>query len=103
MSCGMPNTAQTALSFTMNITIATIWTTVLTLPYHEAAMTVPSADATIRRPLTMNSREMMTNAIHAGSTSSSTSASSAAVTSSLSASGSMNLPKVVISLRERAR
>ena len=87
----------------MNMMIATIWSTVLTLPYHDAAMTVPSAEATMRRPLTMNSREMMTNAIHAGRTSSSTSASSAAVTSSLSASGSRNLPNVVTSLRERAR
>ena len=48
------------LSFTMNSRIATICRTVLSLPYRDAAMTLPSAEATIRRPETMNSRAMMT-------------------------------------------
>ena len=92
-----------ALSFTMNSRIAAICSTVLILPYHEAAITVPSAEATMRSPETMNSRAMMTSAIHAGNTCISMSASNAAVTRSLSASGSRNLPNVVTSLRDRAR
>ena len=87
----------------MNTTIATIWSDGLDLAVPRRRDDLALAEATMRRPETMNSRVMMTIAIHAGRLASSTSASSAAVTSSLSASGSMNLPNVVTSLRERAR
>ena len=94
---------MTTPSFTMNSTMATICATVLALPYQLAAMTTPWLAATMRMPETMNSRARMTITTHEGSTESSTSASSAAATSILSASGSMNLPKVVTSPRLRAK
>ena len=52
-------------------------------------------EATRRSPVTANSRTTMTIATHADTRSSSTSAMSAQETSTLSASGSMNLPKFV--------
>ena len=69
----------------------------------EAAMTSPLLAATMRTPLTMNSRAMMIMTGQLGSEPSSTKTSSAATTRTLSASGSMNLPKSVTSLRERAK
>ena len=86
-----------------DVIIAKIVTNVLALPNQLAAMMIPSLLATIRRPETMNSRATMISAIHEGSVPSSQKASSAAQTSILSASGSRNFPKVVTSLRERAR
>ncbi len=83
--------------------MATICVTVFTLPHQLAAITTPSLAATIRMPDTMNSRAMIMRATHDGRTCCSTSTSNAAVTSSLSASGSMNFPRVVTSLRLRAK
>ena len=75
---------------------------VFTLPSQLAWITTPCSAATIRSPVTANSRAMITIAIHAASRSSETSAISEAATSSLSAIGSMSLPNVVIALRCRA-
>ena len=97
----MPVIAE--LSFTTNSTMAIIWNTVLNLPYHEAAITSPLLAATMRTPLTMNSRATIISTGQLGSDPSSISTSSAATTSTLSAKGSMNLPKSVTSPRERAR
>ena len=83
--------------------MATIWNTVLALPYQLAAITAPSLAATMRTPETMNSRARMTSTTQLGSDPSSTSARSAAATRILSASGSMNLPKSVTSPRLRAK
>ena len=65
-------------------------------------MIAPCCAAATRRPLTANSRAMITIATHAASRSRLTSAISAAAISSLSAIGSMTLPNVVIDSRERA-
>ena len=75
--------------------MAAIWTQVFTLPDHAAAMTCPLAAATLRRLVMMNSRARMMKTIHAGNSRRSAKRTSAAVTSSLSASGSTNLPKSV--------
>ena len=67
-------------------------------------MTTPwPAPAASRSAVTANSRQMITIATHASRRPSETSATSAAMISSLSAIGSINLPKVVIELRARAR
>ena len=65
-------------------------------------MTSPCSIASWRRPVTANSRAMITIATHACRRSSETSETSAEVTSSLSASGSISLPNVVTSLLRRA-
>ena len=57
----------------------------------------------MRSTVTASSRVMITIATHAASRPSETSESSAATISSLSASGSISLPKVVIDPRVRAR
>ena len=67
-----------------------------------AGITTPCWPAAIRRPLTANSLAMITIATHAATRSRLTSDRSAAAMSSLSAIGSMTLPKVVIDWRERA-
>lgn len=66
-------------------------------------MTTLPAAATRRKPEMMNSLDKKTMAATAESLPSCTSSSMAAITSTLSAMGSMNLPKVVTSLRLRAR
>src|SRR3954454_18628906 len=70
------------------------WATVLSLPQMLAGMTSPCSIASWRRPVTANSRAMMTIATQAETRLSDTSDTSAAVTRSLSASGSISLPKV---------
>ena len=47
----------------MTATMATIWTTVLSLPRSLAWMVKPSLEAMERRPLTRNSRPMTRTAI----------------------------------------
>ena len=81
---------------------APIWSTVLTLPIQLAAITTPRSAAIERSTVTASSRAMITIATQAGSRPSETSETSAAVISSLSASGSISLPKVVTESRERA-
>ena len=75
---------------------------VLAFPHQFAAMTTPCWVAASRVTVTANSRAMITIATQPGRRSSETRATSAAMISSLSAIGSMSLPKVVIALRERA-
>ena len=72
------------------------------MPSPLAGMTTPCCPAAIRRPLTANSRAMITIATHPASRSRLTSEISAAAIISLSATGSMTLPNVVIAWRERA-
>jgi hypothetical protein len=88
--------------FSSIITMHTIVDAVLTFPDIAAAMTLPSAAAIMRIPLTANSRISTMASTHAGMSPQATSISIAAVTSALSASGSMNLPKSVTSPRLRA-
>ena len=66
---------------------------VLILPLQPAAMTVPLLAATMRRPLMANSRAMTMNTSQDGIRPQPTKIIMQAVTSSLSASGSRNLPK----------
>ena len=73
------------------------------MPSQLAAITMPRSTAIARSPVTANSRAMITIATQAASRSSETSETSAAVISSLSASGSISLPKVVTASRERAK
>ena len=82
---------------------AAICSTVFTLPSQLAAITMPRSAAIARRPVTAISRAMITIATQASRRSSETSETSAAVTRSLSASGSISLPKVVTAPRERAK
>ena len=76
---------------------------VLTLPNMLAAITTPACVAPRRSIVTASSRVMITIATHASRRPSETSESSAAMIRSLSASGSISLPKVVIEPRARAR
>ena len=69
---------------------------VLTLPDQPAAMTRPLSTATRRRPVTANSRATTMSTAQAGIMPLSTNHSMADTTSSLSARGSINLPKSVI-------
>lgn len=73
--------------------MATMVEAVLILPDQAAAMTRPLSTAMSRRPVTANSRATTSSSAHAGIWCCSTNSSMAATTSSLSASGSMNLPK----------
>ena len=73
------------------------------MPKLLAGMITPACVAPIRSTVTASSRAMITIAIHAARRCSETSEISAATISSLSASGSISLPKVVTELRERAR
>src|SRR3954447_17869563 len=82
--------------------MAATCTTVLTLPSGLAGITTPCCPAATRRPLTANSRAMITIAAHGATRSSDTSVISAAAISSLSAIGSMTFPNVVIERRDRA-
>ena len=75
----------------------------MTFPNVLAAITTPAWVAPRRSTVTASSRAMMTIATHAGSRPRETSESSAAMISSLSARGSMSLPKVVTDPRVRAR
>ena len=72
---------------------------VLTLPDHPAAMTRPLSTAIIRRAETASSRAMTTTKIHAGIRPQLTNMDMADRTRTLSAMGSMNLPKSVTWLR----
>ena len=69
---------------------------VFTLPDLAAAMTRPCSTATSRRPVTASSRAMTTKKAQAGIQATSTNQAMADITRSLSAKGSMNLPKSVI-------
>ena len=88
---------------TIRAITAAICSTVFTLPSQLAAITMPRSAAIVRRIVTANSRAMITIATQASSRSSETSETRAAMISSLSASGSISLPKVVTALRERAK
>ena len=74
----------------------------MALPSHDAAITTPRSTATMRSIVTASSRAMITIATHGAMRSSDTSEISGAMISSLSASGSISLPKVVTLPRERA-
>ena len=74
---------------------STIWLTVLILPSLPAAMTLPLPTATMRRPSTHSSRARITITIHAGIRPRWISMIMALRFKSLSATGSMNLPKSV--------
>ena len=87
----------------MTARIAAICRHVLTLPNMLAAITTPACVAPRRSTVTASSRVMITIATHAASRCSETSEISAATISSLSASGSISLPNVVIESRARAR
>ena len=67
-----------------------------------AGITTPCAPAAMRRPLTANSRAMITIATQGASRSRLTSEMRAAAMSSLSAIGSITLPKLVSLRRDRA-
>ena len=75
----------------------------MSLPSGAAEIVMPCCWAPMRRTVTANSRAMITIATHASSRLSETSASSAPMISSLSATGSISLPNVVMLPRERAR
>ena len=72
------------------------------MPSGDAGITTPCSAATIRSIVTANSRAMITIATHAAIRPSDTSEISGAMISSLSASGSISLPKFVTLPRERA-
>ena len=72
------------------------------MPSLLAGITTPCCPAAMRRPLTANSRAMITIATQGSSLSRLTSEISAAAIISLSATGSITLPKVVTAWRERA-
>ena len=74
----------------------------MALPSHEAGITTPRSAATMRSIVTASSRAMITIAIHGGIRSSDTSEISGAMISSLSAIGSISLPKFVTLPRQRA-
>ena len=76
---------------------------VFTLPDQAAAITRPLSTAMRRRPLTANSRTTTMSSAQAGIRPTSTNHSMADITSILSASGSMNLPKSVTMWSRRAR
>ena len=87
----------------MTARIAAICRHVLTLPNMLAPITTPACVAPMRSTVTASSRVMITIATHAARRCSETSAISAATISSLSASGSISLPKFVTEPRARAR
>ena len=79
--------------------IATSCNAVLILPPSLAAITSPCAEAMLRRPLMARSRAISTTTTQAATRASATMKTSTAVTSSLSASGSRNLPSMLTSPR----
>src|ERR1700742_4485988 len=81
---------------------AAIWRTVFALPSQEAAITRPRSAAIVRRMVTATSRAMITIATQASRRFRETRETRAPMIRSLSASGSISLPKLVIELRERA-
>ena len=86
----------------VSTTTSSICSTVLILPLMPAAMTCPCSTAHSRRPETTNSRAMKMMQAVTFSRPMAVSMINAVCVSSLSAIGSMNLPKLVIRLRERA-
>ena len=82
---------------------AATWVIVFTLPSALAGITTPWAAAATRRPLTANSRAMITIAAQAATRPRLTSEISAAAISSLSAIGSITFPNVVMLRLDRAR
>lgn len=78
------------------LTMATIWVMVLIFPHQLAAMTMPSEAARTRNPVTPNSLAMMMMATQEEMSPVSTKQIRAEHTNNLSASGSINFPKVVI-------
>src|SRR5438270_234103 len=87
----------------MSARMATTSAAIFIFPSGDAATTIPRAYARLRRPVTANSRPMITATIHAGARSICTSEMSAADVRSLSASGSITWPSAVICFRRRAR
>ena len=75
--------------------MATICTVVLYFPISFAAITIPMDDAIALSPVMARSLPIITMAIHESTLLNSTSMISAARTRSLSATGSINLPKSV--------
>ena len=80
----------------------TICQAVLCLPSFSAGSTTPLLAASSRIPVMRNSRLMMTITAHAGMACSGIRQMNAAAISTLSATGSMSLPKSVSSFRFRA-
>ena len=76
----------------------TICSAVFILPHIPAAITIPLSAATRRKPLIINSLAIITITIQHGILSSSINAIIADETRSLSASGSINFPKLVTRL-----
>jgi len=83
-------------------TMATICTIVLILPHQLAAITMPSEAASTLNPVMMNSLLMIIMATTEDILPISTKITRAAVTRILSASGSINFPKLVTSFLFRA-
>lgn len=81
---------------------ARLWLAIFQRPRLLEGIRRSSAAATIRRPVTANSREMMIRAAHALISPSSISATSAALTSNLSARLSRNDPNTVTCPSARA-
>ena len=79
------------------------WKTVLIFPYMLALITVPSSETNQRSAVTANSRASTMPVAHQLRSPSTDSVIRVVAISSLSAIGSITLPKVVIRLRERAR
>ena len=84
--------------------MANIWLKVLIFPGIAAARTVPPVSTSRRRkPVTANSRQMITAAIQAGTIFNSIIMIKADMTNNLSAIGSANLPKLLTTFHFRAR
>ncbi len=85
--------------------IATIWTPVFSLPDQPAAITTPSAAATLRKAPTANSRARIAATIQAGVAAglSSTNEMKAEAIRILSAAGSSSWPSLVTWRQRRAR
>ena len=83
--------------------IATTCVAIFPFPNGLAGIVMPCCTATMRSPITANSRPTMTTTIQAGTSSICTRLMNAAEISILSATGSNMIPSVVTCLRRRAR
>ena len=79
-----------------------LWAFIFALPHLLAAMTSPPSRATMRRPVTANSRMTITAAIQEAMEPSPTRAKKRETMRALSAIESISLPKPVTSLERRA-
>ena len=87
----------------MAIVSAANWIVAFHLPSIEVSRCAPPEATAARSPRIVNSRPMMTSAIHGEARSTATSATSAVVTSSLSAVVSRKAPRRVVTPQRRAR